>query len=315
MQSTSHLLMIRPVHFEFNKQTAVNNSFQVASNDKDITGKALEEFDRFVTLLTEFGIDVTVIEDTPVPPTPDSIFPNNWISFHADGTVCLYPMFAINRRAERKPQVIKKIREKFRVSRTIDLTHFEEEDLFLEGTGSMILDRENNIVYACLSPRTDKKVLQDFCDRLPYKAVVFHGVDDQNRPIYHTNVMMSLADKYVCICLESIADPTEKENVISTIISSGKEIIELSFDQVNHFAGNMLQVENNKGEKFLVMSTQAYRSLDITQKTHLQSFNSLLHSDLGTIETVGGGSARCMMAEIFLPLQENKSHEFIGIAG
>jgi hypothetical protein len=303
------------VHFEFNKQTAVNNSFQVALNDKNIAGKALEEFDRFVTLLTGHGINVTIIEDTPEPPTPDSIFPNNWISFHEDGTVCTYPMFAINRRAERKPQVIKKVREKFQVSRTVDLTHYEEENLFLEGTGSMILDRENKIVYACLSPRTDKKVLQDFCDRLQYKAVVFHGVDEQNRPIYHTNVMMSLADKYVCICLETITDPTEKENVITTITNSGKEIIALSFDQVNHFAGNMLQVENNGGEKFLVMSSQAYRSLDSTQVTRLQSFNSPLYSDLDTIETVGGGSARCMMAEIFLPLQENKSHEFSGIAG
>ena len=303
------------MHFEFNKQTAVNNSFQVALNDKNIAGKALEEFDRFVTLLTGHGINVTIIEDTPEPPTPDSIFPNNWISFHEDGTVCTYPMFAINRRAERKPQVIKKVREKFQVSRTVDLTHYEEENLFLEGTGSMILDRENKIVYACLSPRTDKKVLQDFCDRLQYKAVVFHGVDEQNRPIYHTNVMMSLADKYVCICLETITDPTEKENVITTITNSGKEIIALSFDQVNHFAGNMLQVENNGGEKFLVMSSQAYRSLDSTQVTRLQSFNSPLYSDLDTIETVGGGSARCMMAEIFLPLQENKSHEFSGIAG
>lgn len=315
MQTTSHLLMIRPVHFEFNEQTAVNNSFQVASNDKDISGKALEEFDRFVALLTAHGIDVTVVNDSPEPNTPDSIFPNNWISFHANGTVCLYPMFAINRRAERKPQVIRKIREKFLVSQTIDLTHYEKEDLFLEGTGSMILDRENRIVYACLSPRTDKKVLQDFCDRFFYKAVVFHGVDEQKRPIYHTNVMMNLADKYVCICLETITDPTEKENVISTIHSSSKEIIELSFDQINHFAGNMLQVENCKGEKFLMMSSQAYRSLDSQQLTRLESFNSFLHSDLDTIETVGGGSARCMMAEIFLPLKGNNSDEISGIAG
>ncbi len=315
MQTTSHLLMIRPVHFEFNKQTAVNNSFQVVLKDKNISCKAMEEFDRLVTVLTAHGMDVTVVEDTPEPNTPDSIFPNNWISFHADGTVCIYPMFAINRRAERKPQVIRKIREKFQVSRTIDLTYYEQEGRFLEGTGSMILDRENRIVYACLSARTDKKVLQDFCDRFFYKAVVFHGVDEQKSPIYHTNVMMNLADKYVCICLETITDPTEKENVISTIHGSSKEIIELSFDQINHFAGNMLQVENCKGEKFLMMSSQAYRSLDSQQLTRLGSFNFLIHSDLDIIETVGGGSARCMMAEIFLPVKRNNSDEISGIAG
>jgi hypothetical protein len=303
MQTTSHLLMIRPVHFDFNKQTAVNNSFQIASTDRYISGKALEEFDRFVTTLTAHGIDVTVVEDTSEPNTPDSIFPNNWVSFHDNGTVCLYPMFAINRRTERKPHVIRKIREKFLVNKIIDLTHYESEDLFLEGTGSMVLDRENHIVYACLSPRTDKKIALDFCDRFHYKPVVFHGVDEQKRPIYHTNVMMCVADKYVSICLETITDPTEKENLIGRIVNSGKEIIELSFDQINHFAGNMLQVENSNGEKFLVLSSQAYRSLDSAQLTRLGSFNSFLHSDLDTIETVGGGSARCMMAEVFLPLK------------
>lgn len=305
MQTTSHLLMIRPEHFEFNRQTAVNNSFQVDSKDKDISLKALEEFDRLVALLTEHGMDVMVVEDTTGINTPDSIFPNNWITSHANGTICLYPMFAINRRAERKPHVIRKIRGKFIVNRTIDLSHYEAENLFLEGTGSMILDRENQIVYACLSPRTDIKVLQDFAGRFFYKTVVFNGVDDQNRPIYHTNVMMSMGDKYACICLEAIKDAAEKENVITTLLKSGKEIIELSWHQVNHFAGNMLQVENTSGEKFLVMSSQAYRSLTVAQATKLQSFNTILHTDLDTIETVGGGSARCMIAEIFLPLIEN----------
>lgn len=297
--------MIRPQHFEFNRQTAVNNSFQVDSKDKDISLSALEEFDRLVVLLTEHGMDVMVVEDATGVRTPDSIFPNNWITFHANGTICFYPMFTINRRAERKPHVIRRIREKFIVNRTIDLSHYEEDNLFLEGTGSMILDRTNRIVYACLSPRTDIEVLENFANRFLYKIVVFNGVDDQNRPIYHTNVMMSIADKYVCICLEAIRDKTERENVIAAILHSGKEIIELSWPQVNHFAGNMLQVENNRGEKFLVMSSQAYQSLTTAQITKLHSFNAILHSDLDTIETVGGGSARCMMAEIFLPLIEN----------
>lgn len=300
MQHTSHLLMIKPVRFDFNTETAVNNSFQVRTADTAVQQKALLEFEAFISVLRNHDIDVTVIEDTLEPHTPDSVFPNNWISFHSDGSVCLYPMFAANRRLERKAHVLSAIKEKFRVERIIDLTEYEVNHVFLEGTGSMVLDRENRIVYACLSPRTDKKILQEFCDRMDYTPICFTAVDAGNQPIYHTNVMMCVADGYAVICLESIKDSVEKAAVLKAITQSGKQVIEISFDQMNHFAGNMLQVHNTKGQKFLVMSSQAYLSLTLWQVKKIEHFNSIIHSDITTIETNGGGSARCMMAEVFL---------------
>ena len=303
MQTTSHLLMIRPVRFGYNAETAVNNAFQVQTAEGDTQQKALEEFDRFVTLLRSKGVDVTVVEDSPEPHTPDSIFPNNWISFHHDGRIVLYPMYAVNRRAERKPLVTNVVAEKFTIKDRIDLTHFEANGLFLEGTGSMVLDRENRLAYACLSPRTDAGVLEEFCQRLNYRPVLFDATDGNGQPIYHTNVMMCVADQYIVICLESIANPEQQQYVTDTISKSGKEIIAISLKQMNHFAGNMLQVENEQGEKLLVMSSQAYESLDQEQVAHLEKYNPILHSPLATIEANGGGSARCMMAEIHLPLR------------
>src|SRR5258706_1235707 len=258
MQTTSNILMIRPVNFGYNAETAVNNAFQVAGNDDGAQDKALQEFDQFVSVLRENGVDVTVVQDTPEPHTPDSIFPNNWISFHSDGTVIFYPMYAANRRLERKQHVIDTIRSLFDMKSQIDLSGYESKNIFLEGTGSMVLDRDNTIAYACLSPRTDKKVLEDFCKQTGYKSIVFTATDSKGREIYHTNVMMCVADRYIVICLESIADKTERNNVVSAIKNSGKEIIDISFDQMNHFAGNMLQVENKNGEKLLVMSSQAF---------------------------------------------------------
>jgi hypothetical protein len=301
MQTTSHILMIRPVNFGYNAETAVNNAFQVKGEDKDVQSKAQEEFDVFVKLLRQNGVDVMVVEDTIEPNTPDSIFPNNWVSFHNDSTVLLYPMYAVNRRGERKQHVLEKINEKFFIKKTIDLSQYENEDIFLEGTGSMVLDRDNKIAYACLSPRTNEKVLADFCTQTGYTSVLFHAVDGNGRAIYHTNVMMCVADKYVVICFDSIPDDEEKIKVINAILLTGKEIIDISLDQMNHFAGNMLQIENKQGEKLLVMSTQAYQSLADEQKKKLESFNKIIHSSLTTIETNGGGSARCMMAEIHLP--------------
>jgi hypothetical protein len=300
MQTTSHLLMIRPVNFGFNAQTAVNNAFQVAGNDEGTQEKAKQEFDAFVQLLRQYAVDVTVVEDTPEPYTPDSIFPNNWISFHDNGTIVLYPMFAGNRRLERKPAVLNTIAEKFCIAKTIDLTANEKDNVFLEGTGSMVLDRQNKIAYACISPRTDFFVFTDFCERLNYNAITFDAIDQNGQPIYHTNVMMSVADKYAVICLDSIAAQHEKDEVIESLIQSGKEIITISYDQMNHFAGNMLQVNNDNGRSLLVMSSQAYASLSKEQIEKLNSYNSIIHSPLTTIETNGGGSARCMMAEIFL---------------
>jgi hypothetical protein len=300
MQTTSNLLMIKPVRFDFNAETAVNNSFQQASADQQVSEKAAAEFDRFVSVLSNAGVQVTVVEDTPEPHTPDSVFPNNWISFHDDGTIFLYPMFAVNRRLERKPHVLSVIAEKFRVANTIDLSAYEQQQVFLEGTGSMVLDRENKISYACLSPRTDIQVLHDWCNKAGFRPVAFTSVDSKGDPIYHTNVMMCIADQFAVICLDSIPDETEKHTVIETLKDTKKEIIEISFDQMNRFAGNMLQVQNTNGDRFLVMSSQAYNSLTAEQIKRIEHYNPILHSDITTIETNGGGSARCMMAEVFL---------------
>jgi hypothetical protein len=302
MQTTAHLLMIRPVNFSFNAATAINNAFQIAASDEMTQEKALAEFEGLVKVLRDNGVDVTVINDTPEPYTPDSIFPNNWVSFHQDGVVCLYPMYAVNRRLERKPGVLEELGRKFVFKNTLDFSFYEKEGLFLEGTGSMVLDRDNKIAYVCLSPRTDKKVLGDFCEKMGYRPEAFASVDDNGNPIYHTNVMMCVADKYVVVCLDSLPDDAETEHLSATIKGSGKEIIEITPEQMNHFAGNMLQVHNDKNEKLLVMSTQAYESLSSAQLRKLKTFNRIIHAPLTTIETNGGGSARCMLAEVHLSL-------------
>ena len=301
MQTTNYILMIRPVNFNFNAETAVNNAFQVAGQNEKAQSRALEEFEQFVAKLKQNGIDVTVVNDSPQPYTPDSIFPNNWISMHEDGTVCLYPMYAPNRRLERKTGVLDTLKQKFSFTQTIDFSSHEKEHRFLEGTGSMVLDRDKKIAYACLSPRTDKSLFEEFCSTMRYKPVSFTATDSAGREIYHTNVMMCVADRYVVICLDAIPKAEERKNVEDAIRDSGKTIITISLDQMNHFAGNMLQVSNAKQETFLVMSTQAYESLLPDQIQQLNSFNPILHSSLTTIETNGGGSARCMMAEIHLP--------------
>lgn len=302
MQHSSHLLMIKPAHFDFNAETAVNNSFQVRSTADNIQQNALLEFETFVTTLRSNGIDVTVIEDSPVPHTPDAVFPNNWISFHDNAGICLYPMFAGNRRLERKQQVLDEIQKKFRVDQIIDLTGYEARKAFLEGTGSMVLDRDHAIAYACLSPRTDKNVLTVFCEKLHYQPVCFTASNTENQPIYHTNVMMCVADAYAVICLDSIQDNAERQMVMRKLTETGKQIIEISVDQMNRYAGNMLQVHNAGGKTFLVMSSRAFRSLTANQVQRIEAFNPIIHSDITTIETNGGGSARCMIAEIFLPL-------------
>ncbi len=303
MQTTSHLLMIRPVDFGFNAETAVNNAFQVAGHDTGAQEKAATEFDGFVQKLRAAGIHVTVVNDSPAPHTPDSIFPNNWISFHTGGTICLYPMFAENRRQERKPAVLEAIAEKFQVAHTVDFSFYENSAMFLEGTGSMVLDRDNKIAYACLSPRTDLKVLNDYGEKMDFDIVAFISVDASGREIYHTNVMMCVADNYAVVCLDSILDIKQKQLVTDTLEKSGKKIFPISYEQMNEFAGNMLQVQNEEGKKFLVMSSRAYRSLNADQIKELGAYNPIIHSSLDTIETNGGGSARCMMAEVFLDLR------------
>jgi hypothetical protein len=304
MQTTSHLLMIRPVNFTFNAETAVNNAFQAASENGNVQQQALQEFDELVNVLKNNGVDVTVIDDTSEPFTPDSIFPNNWISFHHNGTVCLYPMFAENRRLERNPQIIQTLAQKFKIHKSIDFSFYENENHFLEGTGSMVLDRDDRIAYASLSPRTDEKVLKDFGKTMGYKCVAFNAVDGNDNAIYHTNVMMCVAEKYVVINLNSIHSKEEREKVMETIKDSRKDLIKISDEQMQHFAGNMLQIKNISGEKLLIMSTQACESLEPDQIKKLSRYNKIIHSKLNTIESNGGGSARCMIAEIHLPEKE-----------
>jgi hypothetical protein len=300
MQTTSKVLMIRPLHFMFNAQTAVNNSFQIKGDQEKLAEKAVQEFDKFVMVLRNKGIDVTVVEDSPDPHTPDAIFPNNWISFHDAGVYCLYPMFAPNRRMERKGEVISIIQERFHYQRLLDFTGYESENLFLEGTGSMVLDREKRLAYACLSPRTSEVVLNDFCNKLNYRPVVFHANNESGHAIYHTNVMMCVADRFVVICLDSITDTSERKYVEEIILQSDKEIIPITKSQMHHFAGNMLQLENDRKEKILVMSSAAWKALLPDQIQKISKYNSILHSSLHQIETNGGGSARCMIAEIHL---------------
>ncbi len=305
--TTSSLLMIRPAAFAFNPQTAVNNSFQKITEQLHVHEKALIEFDNFVHLLSVYGIKVTVIQDTLEPHTPDSVFPNNWISFHEDGTVVLYPMFANNRKQERNKNVVEQLGDTFFIRSTIDLTGYEQQNAYLEGTGSMVLDRDYEIAYACLSPRTNASVLYDFCNSIGYSPVLFNAVDENEKEIYHTNVMMCMADAYVVVCLDSVQEQLQKQMLADKFEETGKKVIEISLAQMNHFAGNMLQVENIAGNKFLIMSTQAYNSLTEDQVAILESFNPIIHSSLNTIEENGGGSARCMMAEIFLPIQSTQT--------
>lgn len=304
MQCCEHLLLIRPVNFGFNAETAVNNSFQVNSTG-NVQQKALIEFDGLVSLLAENKVSLTVIADTEIPHTPDSIFPNNWISFHEDGTVIIYPMFAANRRLEKKPHILDKLKEIFHITAVKDLSRYETKNLFLEGTGSMVLDRENRIAYASLSLRTDKHILDEFCSMAGYTPCSFTSMDNSGNPIYHTNVMMCVAANFAVICLEAIRDEQERLMVSGSLTGSGKEIIGISLQQMNAFAGNMLQVRNSEGELLLVMSSQAFGSLNKTQVSKLEKFSRIIHTPLDTIESCGGGSARCMMAEIF---NKNSKH-------
>jgi hypothetical protein len=292
--------MIRPAAFGYNPETAVNNAFQQVGNHADVQEKALQEFDAFVDLLDQNDIDVTVVNDTPEPHTPDAIFPNNWFSTHADGALCLFPMFAENRRLERKQTVLDALKNKFDVKHTVDFTAYETQHKFLEGTGSMVLDRENLIAYACLSPRTDRQVLLDFCKKLGYAPCYFNATDKNGTAIYHTNVMMCVSEHHAIVCLESITDDEQRNALAETLENTGKTIIPITLQQVQQFAGNMLEVKNLYHKHFLILSHTAYEALTPAQITVLQTANlTLLHPNLHTIETHGGGSARCMLAELF----------------
>lgn len=295
--------MIRPVGFGFNEQTAGSNAFQNRDADQQaVHDKALFEFDRFVKTLQNNGVNVTVINDTVQPHTPDSIFPNNWVSFHNDGSVFLYPMQAENRRLERREDIITDLEDNFKVAHVIDLSRFEADNRFLEGTGSMVLDRDNKIAYACLSPRTDKEVLNYFCEQAGYQSISFEAIDEKGKAIYHTNVLMCVGSKFAVVCTESIPNPHERITVLESLKSTNKEVIDISFTQMNSFAGNMLEVKNDKNETLIVMSQNAYQALTIEQISTLEKYGKLVYADINTIEINGGGSARCMMAEVHLPL-------------
>ncbi len=305
-QITDTIIMIRPVAFRMNEQTAVNNFFQedIALKNAEINLKAQQEFDVLVQKLLAVGINVIVENDDLRMDTPDSIFPNNWISFHENGDVGLYPMFAENRRRERREEVLFRLEDEgFIINNVYDYTTAEDEGLFLEGTGSLLLDRVNRKAYCALSPRADEELLIEFCEDFEYFPVIFTAnqtVDGKRLPIYHTNVMMCLAEEFCVICLDAIDDAAEKKNVVYHLKKDRKDIIKITEAQMHHFAGNMLQLQG-KENKYLVMSAAAYKSLNKDQIAAIEKHCEILSSDLTIIETCGGGSARCMMAEVFLP--------------
>ena len=306
LKQTAHtILMIEPIAFGFNDQTAANNYFQQKGNasDTDIQHHALAEFNRMVNQLRAKGIEVLVVKDTPEPHTPDSIFPNNWISFHEGGQVILYPMFAPNRRSERRDDILRILEgHRLVINNLSDFSFWENQDLFLEGTGSMIFDRVHQIAYAALSDRTDKSVFLQFCETFGFTPVYFSArqtVDGSRLPIYHTNVMLSVADGYAVVCTDSIDNVDERQTLIESLEKSGKEIIFISEEQMHAFAGNMLQLQNKEGEKYLVMSQAAFDSLTEQQIKRLELYNELIVIPIPTIEKIGGGSVRCMMDEIF----------------
>jgi hypothetical protein len=305
MSAASEILMIRPVAFGFNAQTAANNAFQNPKQARATANtaqqNALAEFDTFVEKLQAQGVVVHVIPDTIAPHTPDSIFPNNWISTHSNACIVTYPMYAPNRRAERRPDIQAYLEQHFAIHTHIDLTRHENQGHYLEGTGSMVLDYEQKIAYACLSERTHLPLLQQFGQLLGFQIVHFAATDQQAMPIYHTNVLMCIAKKYAVVCLDVVRNPTEKAYLQQKFENTGKTIVTISYQQMERFAGNMLELSNASGSSLLVMSSSAYNSLTSQQLSVIQSFSEIVHSDLSTIESLGGGSARCMIAEILLP--------------
>lgn len=299
--------MVRPVSFRMNEQTAVNNYFQEDPHLKNtvINQRAQEEFDQFVKVLRDHGVHVIVVEDTLERDTPDSIFPNNWVSFHENGTVCIYPMFALNRRKERREDILDLLEDEgFVINEVMDYTIAEEDDIFLEGTGSILMDRVHQKAYCALSERAHEELFIEFCEDFDCFPVIFHAnqtVEGERLPIYHTNVMMALAETFAVICLDSIDDKKERKNVVDHLKMDGREIISITEAQMCHFAGNMLQVIGANDQRYMVMSSQAYKSLTDTQIKAIEKHGPIIHSSLDTIELCGGGSARCMMAEVFLP--------------
>jgi len=308
MQITNTILMIRPLHFCMNEETAVNNYFQQQADgldDRSALQMAQREFDAFVTALQDKGVNVIVVEDRAEIRTPDSIFPNNWVSFHANGDVTIYPMFAENRRLERREDVLEVLEEQgFKIDRVIDLSEAEDENVFLEGTGSILLDRENSVAYCALSERSNEELFFEFCEIFGYKPLTFSAfqtVNGERKPIYHTNVVLTIGESFAVVCADCIDDEQERQRVIRSLQRSEKEVVLITEDQLDRFAGNMLQVIGANEERYLVMSKTAHDSLSAEQIDTLKKHTKLLVVEIPTIERLGGGSARCMMAEVFLP--------------
>jgi hypothetical protein len=307
-QTTNTILMIRPINFRMNEQTAVNNYYQKILDNvlpETVNAKAQQEFDTYVERLRGIGVNVIVVNDTDEFDTPDSIFPNNWVSFHENGNVGLYPMYAENRRFERREDILLALEAAgFIINNIIDYTSAEEEYVFLEGTGSIVLDRVNRKAYCALSPRADEDLFIEFCENFEYTPVIFASnqtVNGNRMSIYHTNVMMCLGETFAVICLDTIDNKKERKSVVNHLKEDGKDIINITEVQVNNFAGNMLQVKGTNNVLYLIMSESAYKSLSESQISTLEKHNKILFSSLNTIEACGGGSARCMMAEVFLP--------------
>ena len=306
-QYTSTILMVEPTAFYYNPETAVNNYFQTetTASQEEIQQEALQEFTGMVSSLRSKGVNVITIKDTPKPHTPDSIFPNNWISFHENGDVVLYPMFAENRRLERREEILDILEDEgFVINEIMDYTEAEMDSIFLEGTGSLLLDRANGKAYCALSPRADEELFIEFCEDFDFAPVIFEAfqtVNGERKLIYHTNVMMCLGETFAVLCADAIDDKKERKMVIDSLKNDDKQVILITEDQVNNFAGNMLEVKGADDRRYLVMSAAAHQSLTKKQITELEEHVTILSSSLDTIEACGGGSARCMMAEIFLP--------------
>jgi hypothetical protein len=307
-QTTQSIVMIRPIAFRMNEQTAVNNYYQKVLDNllpSTVNAKAQAEFDAFVDKLQKVGVEVIVLEDTLTPDTPDSIFPNNWISFHENADVTLYPMFAENRRLERREDVLELLEEKgYQIENIVDYTEAEQDGFFLEGTGSIVLDRANGKAYCALSPRADEELFIEFCEDFDMHPVIFEAfqtVEGERKLIYHTNVMMCLGETFAVICSECIDDKKERKMVLDTLKQDGKEVILITEKQVNNFAGNLLEVKGANNQNYVVMSESAYNVLTLKQIEQIEKHAPIIYSNLDTIEACGGGSARCMMAENFLP--------------
>jgi len=299
-QSAAAVLMVRPACFGFNAQTAASNSFQHAGGEGQAT--ALAEFEGVAHALREAGILVLIAADTPSPVKPDAVFPNNWVSFHGDGTVALYPMLAANRRLERREEIIRQVVREggFRVSRTVDFTHHESQGKYLEGTGSLVLDRVRRVAFACSSTRTDLDVLGDFAQQLDYDLVTFDALDAEGRPIYHTNVLMAVGSAFAIVCGESMPNASHRAAVFAKLRESGHDILDISRSQMHQFAGNALELTAPSG-RVLVMSSTALGSLSVPQRAQLEAHARIVEVAIPHIETIGGGGVRCMLAEIHLP--------------